>query len=66
MHRKNDQNQDNVELGGFVFFSFTFISHLQEQGIHTDLFSIDIPEIQLIISVFRLYHWTEDLMEWLT
>lgn len=48
------------------FFSFTYISHFQEQGLHTYLFSIDIPEVQLIASVFRLYYWTEDLMEWLT
>lgn len=48
-------------IRGVVFFS-----HFQEQGIHTYLFSIDTPEIQLITSVFRLYHWTEDVMEWLT
>lgn len=41
-------------IRGVVFFSFTYISHFQEQGIHTYLFSIDIPEIQLITSVFRL------------
>lgn len=49
------------------FFSVSLmISPFQEEGIHTYLFSIDIPEIQLITSVFRLYYWTEDFMEWLT
>lgn len=45
---------------------FSYISRFQEQGIHTYLFSIDIPEIQRITYVFRLYDWTEDLVEWLT
>lgn len=52
--------------GGGCFFSFIYISYFQEQGIHTYLFSIDVPEIQLITFVFRLNYWTEDLMEWLT
>lgn len=51
---------------GAVFSVSLNISHFQEHGIHTYLFSIDIPEIQLITSVCRFYYWTEDLMEWLT
>lgn len=53
-------------IGGVFFPGSLYTSHFQEKGIHTYLFSIDIPEIQLITSVFRCYYWTEDLMEWLT
>lgn len=30
------------------------------------MFSINIPETQLITSSYILYYWTEDLLEWQT
>lgn len=50
--------------GGFFSVSLTSVISRNREYIY--LFSIDIPEIQLITSVFRLYHCTEDLVEWLT
>lgn len=51
-------------IGRFVF-QFHLYQSFSETG-NTYMFSINIPEIQLITSSFILYYWTEDLMEWLT